>query len=145
MVELRGQKLVKLLLEIKRELDVISVYLIGTYVFIFWRNIVCMYHKPGPLKKWTDHSQELHLLKIHSRWGSYYTRGLDEGWFFGPWAFIILKTSNQDLSNEGSKKNWVHWNLFFKLLKHRHFQSSLNFLQRNEKYRIGSCPHLLYA
>ena len=35
MVELRGQKLVKLLLEIKRELDVISVYLIGTYVFIF--------------------------------------------------------------------------------------------------------------
>ena len=21
----------------------------------------------GPLKKWTEHSQELHLLKIHSR------------------------------------------------------------------------------
>ena len=33
MVELRGQKLVKLLLEIKRELDVISVYLIGMYSF----------------------------------------------------------------------------------------------------------------
>ena len=36
-----------------------------------------------PLKKWTEHSQELHLLKIHSRGeGSYYTPGLDEGLFF---------------------------------------------------------------
>ena len=33
----------------------------------------------GPLKKWTEHSQELHLLKIHSRGGSYYTPGLDGG------------------------------------------------------------------
>ena len=33
----------------------------------------------GPLKKWTKHSQELHLLKIHSRGGSYYTLGLDGG------------------------------------------------------------------
>ena len=24
------------------------------------------------------------------------------GWFFGPWSFIILKNSHQDLSNEGS-------------------------------------------
>ena len=24
----------------------------------------------GPLKKWTKHSQELHLLKIHSRGGA---------------------------------------------------------------------------
>ena len=23
--------------------------------------------RQGPLKKWTEHSQELHLLKIHSR------------------------------------------------------------------------------
>ena len=58
----------------------------------------------GPLKKWTEHSQELHLLKIHSRGGSYYTPGLDGGRFFGPWAFIILKSSYQDLSNEGLKK-----------------------------------------
>ena len=33
----------------------------------------------GPLKKWTEHSQELHLLKIHGRGGSYYTPGLDWG------------------------------------------------------------------
>ena len=117
----------------------------------------------GPLKKWMEHSQELGLLKIHSRGGSYYTSGLAGGWFFGPWAFIILKSSYQDLSNEGSKKIWVHWNLFFKLLKHRHFWinfrfwlvwvelrkswalSSLNFLQTHEKYQIGSCPQLLYA
>ena len=77
------------------------------------------------------------------------------GWFFWPWAVIIL--------NEGSKKFWVHWNLFFKLLKHGHFWinfrfwlvwvelrkikalSSLNFLQRHEKYQTGSCPQLLYA
>ena len=51
----------------------------------------------GPLKKWTEHSQELHLLKIHSRGGSYNTPGLDGGWFFGPWAFIIPKSSYQDL------------------------------------------------
>ena len=38
----------------------------------------------GPLKKWTEHSQELHLLKLHSREGSYYTPGLDGGSFFGP-------------------------------------------------------------
>ena len=33
----------------------------------------------GPLKKWTEHSLELYLLKIHNRLGSYYTTGLDEG------------------------------------------------------------------
>ena len=34
----------------------------------------------GPLKKWTEHSQKLHLLKIHSReGGSFYTTGLDGG------------------------------------------------------------------
>jgi hypothetical protein len=95
--------------------------------------------------------------------GSYYTPGLDGGWFFGPWAVIILKSSYKDLSNEGSKMFWVHWNLFFKLLKHGHFWinfrfwlvwvdlrnskalSSLNFLQRHGKYQIGSCPQLLYA
>ena len=33
----------------------------------------------GPLKKWTEHSQELYLLKIHSKGGSYYTPGLDGG------------------------------------------------------------------
>ena len=27
---------------------------------------LCGIHQ-GPLKKWTEHSQELHLLKIHSR------------------------------------------------------------------------------
>ena len=60
--------------------------------------------RQGPKKKWTEHSQEWHLLKIHSRGrGSYYTLGLDGDWFFGPWAFIILKSTNQDLSNEGSK------------------------------------------
>ena len=31
----------------------------------------------GPLKKWMEHSQELHL----SRGGSYYTQGLDGGLF----------------------------------------------------------------
>ena len=35
--------------------------------------------------------------------GSYYTPGLDGGWFFGPWGLIILKSSYPDLSNEGSK------------------------------------------
>ena len=34
--------------------------------------------------------------------GSYYTPGLDGGRFFGPWVFIIPKSSYQDLSNEGS-------------------------------------------
>ena len=35
----------------------------------------------GPLKKWTEHSQEMHLLKIHSSGGFYYTSALDGGWF----------------------------------------------------------------
>ena len=93
-------------------------------------------------------------FEIHSRGDSYYTLGLDGGWFLGPWAFIILESSYQDLSNE------VHWNLFFKLFKHRiNFRfwlvwlelrkskalSSLNFLKRHGKYQIGSCPQLLYA
>ena len=39
---------------------------------------ICMLAQ-GPLKKWTEHSQDLHLLKIHSRGGSYYTLGLDGG------------------------------------------------------------------
>ena len=57
----------------------------------------------GPLKIWTEHSQELCLLKIHSR-GSPIT-GLDGGWFFEPWASMYNpKSSYQDLSNEGSKK-----------------------------------------
>ena len=56
----------------------------------------------GPLKKWTEHSQELHLLKIHSRGGSNYTLGLNGGLIFG--AFIIPKSSYQDFSTEGSKK-----------------------------------------
>ena len=67
-----------------------------------WNHILCSLCQ-GPLKKWTKNSQELHLLKIHIRGGSYYTPGLDGGWFFGPWAFIIPKSSYQDLSNEGSK------------------------------------------
>ena len=29
----------------------------------------------GPLKKWTEHSQELHLLKIHSRGAPITPRG----------------------------------------------------------------------
>ena len=58
---------------------------------------------------------------------SYYTLGLEGGWFFGPWAFIILKSLYRDLSNEGSKFFWVHWNLFFKLLKHRHFWINFRF------------------
>ena len=29
----------------------------------------------GPLKKWTEHSQELHLLKIHSRGAPITLRG----------------------------------------------------------------------
>ena len=119
--------------------------------------------KQGPLKKWAEHSQELHLLKIHSRGDSYYTQGLDGGWFFGWWAFIILKSSYQDLSNKGSKIVLSSLELAFKLLKHGHFWinfrfwlvwvelrkskalSSLNFLQTHEKYQIGSCPQLLYA
>ena len=67
------------------------------------RNRIFLKAIQGPLKKWMEHSQELHLSKIHSRGGSYYTPGLDGGWFFGPWAFIIPKKSVQDLSNEGSK------------------------------------------
>ena len=95
--------------------------------------------------------------------GSYYTPGLDVGWFFGPWAYITSKSSYQDFSNEVLKNFWVHWNLFIKLLKHGHFWinfrfwliwvefrknkalSSLNLLQRLEKYQVGSCPQLLYA
>ena len=102
------------------------------------------------LKRWTEHSQE--------------SPGLDGGWFFGPWAFIAPKSSFQDPFNEWSKDFfWVHWNLFSKLLKHGHFGinfrfwlvwvelrkskalSSLNFLQRHEKYQIGSYPQLFYA
>ena len=118
----------------------------------------------GPLKKWTEHSQELHLLKIHSRRAPITPRDYMDGvWFFWPWAFIILISSYQDLSNEGQKLFWVHWNLFFKLREHGHFwinfrfwlvwvelrkskaMSSMNFLQRHEKYQIGLCPQLLYA
>ena len=50
----------------------------------------------GPLKKWTEHSQELHLLKIHSR-GLLLHPGAGWGLIF--WTM----SSYQDLSNEGSK------------------------------------------
>jgi len=86
----------------------------------------------GPLKKWTEHSQELYLLKIHSRGGSYYTPWLDGGWFFGPWAFIILKSSYQDLSNEGSIFFLSSLELVFKLLKHRHFWINFRFWLKNQ-------------
>ena len=32
-----------------------------------------------------------------------YIIGLNGGWFFEPWAYMIAKGSYQDLSNEGSK------------------------------------------
>ena len=35
----------------------------GNYAKVAWNR----YLSQGPLKKWTEHSQELHLLKIHSR------------------------------------------------------------------------------
>jgi hypothetical protein len=80
----------------------------------------------GPLKKWTEHSQELHLLKIHSRglllhpgagWGltfwtmSYYKKFISntdlilqaKGELVPTPTFEANKTYlYQDLSNEGS-------------------------------------------
>ena len=44
--------------------------------------------------------------------GSYHTFGLDGGWFFGPLAFIVLKSSYQDL---------------FKLVKHETFWINFRF------------------
>ena len=44
---------------------------------------------------------KFHFLKLQE--GSNSIPGLDGGGFFGPYSFIILKGSYQDLSNEGSK------------------------------------------
>jgi hypothetical protein len=51
----------------------------------------------------------LHLLKIHSRGAPITPQGC-----FGPLAFIILKSSYQDLSNEGSKLSLSPLELVFK-------------------------------
>ena len=59
----------------------------------------------GPLKKWTEHSQELHLLKIYSRGGLLLHPGAGWGLIFWTMSFynIIPTISYQDLSNEGLK------------------------------------------
>ena len=44
------------------------------WCFINNFNLLCILTQ-GPLKKWTEHSPELHLLKIHRRGSSYYTPG----------------------------------------------------------------------
>ena len=50
---------------------------------------------------------KFHFLKLQE--GSNSIPGLDGGGFFGPYSFIILKGSYQDLSNEKVKRNvWVH-------------------------------------
>ena len=71
-----------------------------------WISNFQMFYSPnqGPLKKWTEHSLNLHILNIHRRGGSNHTLGLDGSGFFVPWPFIILKSWHQDLSNEGSNK-----------------------------------------
>ena len=46
---------------------------------------------------------KFHFLKLQGKEGSNSTPGLDGG-EFSDHSFIILKSSHQDLSNEGSKK-----------------------------------------
>ena len=47
---------------------------------------------------------KISFFEITRQGRSNFTPGLDGGGFFGPYSFIILKSSHQDLSNEGSKK-----------------------------------------
>ena len=117
----------------------------------------------APLKKWTEHSQELHLLKIRSR-GLLLHPGAGWGLIFWIMSFYNPKKFISRSFKWGVKKFFEFTGTcFFKLLKHGHFWvnfrfwlvwvqlrkskalSSLSFLQRHEKYQIGSCPQLLYA
>ena len=43
------------------------------------KNLPNSVFRQGSLKKWTGHSQELYLLKIHSRGGFFYNPRLDGG------------------------------------------------------------------
>ena len=83
--------------------------------------------------------------------GSYYTPGLNGDWFLGPWAFIIPKSSvflkipwTELLKLGHFWNNFRFWLVWVELRKTKAL-SSLNFLWRYEKYKIGSCPQLLYA
>ena len=46
----------------------------------------------GPLKKWTEHSQELHLLKIHSRGRGAPIHGRLYRWTENSLPFFISET-----------------------------------------------------
>ena len=78
----------------------------------------------GPLKKWTEHSHELHLLKIHSKGGLLlHPRA---GWGLIFWT-ISFNNPKKFFLMRGPKIFWVHWNLFSKLLKHGHFGINFRF------------------
>ena len=51
--------------------------------------------------RWTEHSH-FFFEKMSSGGGKKDPQITPQGGFFGPWSFIILKNSHQDLINEGS-------------------------------------------
>ena len=71
----------------------------------------------GPLKKWTEHSQEWGVKIFFEFTGTF---------------FKLLKHGHFGI-------NFRFWLVWVELRKSKAL-SSLNFLQRHEKYQIGSCP-----
>ena len=68
------------------------------------KNVASHYTVQGPLYKWTEHSRNF-IFWNYKVGELQYQPGAGWSWFFGPHSFIILKSSHQDLSNEGSQKN----------------------------------------
>ena len=56
----------------------------------------------GLLYRWTEHSANCYFFKWPLGEEKRPAKLHPRGGFFGPWSFIILKNSHQDLSNEGS-------------------------------------------
>ena len=94
----------------------------------------------GLLYRWTEHSADFFWKKYQLGEGNEAPKLHPGGGFFGPWSFITLKNSHQDLSNERSNftKEFLevgHW-----ALKHSHFLTNylkLQILASYNNLRIG--------
>ena len=72
---LTGEETEERVRTVTRELGIYMVFL----GILCWGKLLSCKSIQGTLKKWTEHSQEWHLLKIHSRGApTYYTLWLDK-------------------------------------------------------------------
>ena len=70
---------------------------------------------------WSTHMRRKFGTKITPRGG-----------FLGPWPFLTLKSSHQDLSNEGSFLNFIKERFFFLITKFSYFKWPLKIKCRKE-------------